>query len=114
PTRRSSDLASWLPMMLDVCDQAAHLYRSERRIPLERLPSHAFTEQCVISFESDEKTLFRMHDYFADLGIWVSDAYHSDGADSWSGIDLMNDLGVSQEHQEKLMGANARGMYGIE
>jgi hypothetical protein len=26
----------------------------------------------------------------------------------------MNDLGVSQEHQEKLMGANARGMYGIE
>lgn len=106
--------ASWLPMMLDVCDQAAGLYRSERRIPLDRLPSDAFREQCVISFESDEKTLFRMHDYFADLGIWASDAYHSDGADAWSGIDLMNDLGVSQEHQEKLMGANARSMYGIE
>jgi predicted TIM-barrel fold metal-dependent hydrolase len=106
--------ASWLPMMLDVCDQAVNMYRRVRTYPLSRLPSEAFQAQCVLSFESDESPVFRMHDLFADIGIWASDAYHSDGADAWSALDLMEKLSVPADAEKKLMGDNARRFYGID
>jgi hypothetical protein len=106
--------SSWLPSLLDHCDRLFKLYANERRIKSNRLPSEAFHEQCFIAFESDESPTFRQWDRFENIGIWSSDAYHHDGADSWSAIEEMNQAGVPVEVQAKLLGGNARRAYGIE
>ena len=56
----------------------------------------------------------RQWEAFEDIGIWASDAYHHDGADSWSAIREMQEVGVPEAVQAKLMGGNARRLYGIE
>ncbi len=83
--------ASWLPELLEHCDRLFKLYANERRIRADRLPSEAFAEQCFIAFESDEDPVFRQWDTFEQTGVWSSDAYHHDGADSWSAIRQMDE-----------------------
>jgi hypothetical protein len=78
------------------------------------LPSEAFKAQSVISFESDEMGVFQQWQDFENIGIWASDAYHHDGADSWSAMRNMAEAGVPQNVWEKLLGANASSWYGIE
>ncbi len=106
--------AGWLPMLLEECDKAVQLYKSERRLPISRPPSQSFMDHCFIAFERDEKLVYLQHALFENIGIWSSDVYHADGADAWSAIRAMDKLGVSQEVQAKLMGGNARRMYRIE
>jgi predicted TIM-barrel fold metal-dependent hydrolase len=106
--------AGWLPALLEHCDRLWTLYASERKIRSERLPSEAFAQQCFISFESDEDPVFRQWDWFENTGLWASDAYHHDGADSWSALRRMQAAGTPAEVRTKLLGANARRMYGIE
>jgi predicted TIM-barrel fold metal-dependent hydrolase len=106
--------AEWLPYTLETCDRLYKLYANERPTKGDRLPSEAFYEQCVISFESDEIGVFRQASAFENIGIWASDAYHHDGADSWSAMRNMTAAGVSEDAQAKLLGSNARKMYGIE
>ena len=106
--------ATWLPSLLEHWDRLFRLYRNERALKTDRLPSEAFREQCFIAFESDEVPVFRQWDFFADWGVWSSDAYHHDGSDSWSAIRAMREAGVPEEVQAKLLGANARRMYGVE
>ena len=57
---------------------------------------------------------FRQWDRYEDVGIWSSDAYHHDGADAWSAMREMNAVGVPDTVQAKLLGENARRMYGID
>ena len=106
--------AEWLPYTLATCDRLYKLYARERDGAGDRLPSEAFAEQCVISFESDEHGVFEQWDEYADTGIWASDAYHHDGADVWSAMRNMTKAGVPAAAQEKLLGGNARRWYGIE
>jgi uncharacterized protein len=106
--------ATWLPELLEHCDRLFKLYANERLIKSDRLPSEAFAAQCFIAFESDEEPVLRQWDRFADTGIWSSDCYHHDGSDSWSAIRAMRDAGVPAEAQAKMLGGNARRMYGIE
>jgi len=106
--------SQWLPYMLETCDRLFKLYRNERRVKADRLPSEAFYEQCVISFESDEEPTMVQWDRFDEIGIWASDCYHHDGADAWSAIRAMRRLDVPEDTQERLMGGNARRVYGIE
>jgi predicted TIM-barrel fold metal-dependent hydrolase len=106
--------AEWLPYTLASCDRLFKLYARERGTPSDRLPSEAFHEQCVISFESDEVGVFRQWKHFAKIGIWASDAYHHDGADSWSAMRNMTECGVPDDVQADLLGGNARRFYGIE
>jgi hypothetical protein len=68
----------------------------------------------VVSFESDEVGVFRQWEQYENIAIWASDAYHHDGADSWSAIRNMDAAGVPTEAQAKLLGENARKIYGIE
>jgi uncharacterized protein len=105
---------SWLPQLLDHWDRLFRLYANERLLKTDRLPSEAFYAQCFIAFESDETPVFRQWDRFENVGVWSSDAYHHDGADSWSAIREMNAAGVPDGVQAKLLGANARRMYGID
>ena len=58
--------------------------------------------------------MFRQWERFEKIGIWASDAYHHDGADSWSAMREMTECGVPEEVQAKLLGGNARRIYGIE
>jgi predicted TIM-barrel fold metal-dependent hydrolase len=106
--------STWLPQLLDHWDRLFKLYANERALKTDRLPSEAFYQQCFIAFESDETPTFRQWDRFADVGVWSSDAYHHDGADSWSAIREMHAAGVPEDVQAKLLGGNARRMYGIE
>ena len=106
--------ASWLPEMLDHCDRLFKLYANERLIKSDRLPSEAFGQQCYIAFESDEEPVFQQWDRYEDIAVWSSDAYHHDGSDSWSAIRYMDDAGTPKAVQAKLLGGNARRMYGIE
>jgi predicted TIM-barrel fold metal-dependent hydrolase len=106
--------AEWLPYTLKSCDRLFKLYARERGSTGDRLPSEAFHEQCVISFESDETGVFRQWKHFQRIGIWASDAYHHDGADSWSAMRNMTECGVPEGVQADLLGGNARRFYGIE
>jgi uncharacterized protein len=106
--------STWLPQLLDHWDRLFKLYANERTMKTDRLPSEAFYQQCWIAFESDETPTFRQWDRFEDVGLWSSDAYHHDGADSWSAIREMRKAEVPAAVQAKLLGANARRMYGIE
>jgi hypothetical protein len=106
--------SQWLVYLLETCDRLFKLYKNERKVSASRLPSEAFKEQCAISFESDETGTFRQWREYEDIGIWASDAYHHDGADAWSAIREMRNVGVPEETQAKIMGANARRFYGIE
>jgi hypothetical protein len=106
--------AEWLPYFLESCDRLWKLYRNERGYSGDRLPSEAFKQQSVISFESDETGVFEQWPDFENVGIWASDAYHHDGADVWSAMRNMSGAGVPEAVQHKLLGANAAGWYGIE
>jgi hypothetical protein len=106
--------AEWLVYALETCDRIFRLYANERPAHAKRLPSEAFHEQCVISFESDEMGVFRQWQDYQNIGIWASDAYHHDGADSWSAIRNMTHAGVPEPVQARLLGENARRAYGIE
>lgn len=106
--------AEWLPYFLDTCDRNFKLYARERGQMKNRLPSEAFYDQCVISFESDEDGVFQQFEQYENIGIWASDAYHHDGADVWSAMRRMDAAGVTAEAMEKLLGGNARRWYGIE
>ena len=77
-------------------------------------PWEVFYSQCHIAFESDEELTFRMWDLFEDIGLWSSDMPHLDASDVWEAIDKMNKRGVPQAAQEKMLGGNARSLYGIE
>jgi predicted TIM-barrel fold metal-dependent hydrolase len=106
--------AQWLPYVLESCDRTFRLYANQYESGRDRLPSEAFYEQCVISFESDEMAVFRQWEQFDTVGIWASDAYHHDGADSWSAMRNMTASGVPDEVQARLLGENARRFYGID
>jgi predicted TIM-barrel fold metal-dependent hydrolase len=106
--------AAWLPVILEACDKAALLHRNEMRTPLKHLPSETFLERCIISFESDETDVYRMWDYFENIGVWASDQYHPDAEDAWEAIEELEAHGVPAAVQAKLMGSNAAKAYGIE
>ena len=106
--------AAWLPELLEHCDLLVKLYANERKTPLKRLPSEAFYDQCMISFEADEELVFRTYKKFEDIGVWASDSYHPDAEDVWEAIRHMERAGVPHSAQAKMLGANARRFYGIE
>ena len=107
--------AEWLPYMLESCDRLFKLYASERGSTGDRLPSEAFHEQCVISFESDETGVFRQWERLSrTIGIWASDAYHHDGADSWSAMRNMTECGVPEEVQASCSAATPAASTAIE
>jgi predicted TIM-barrel fold metal-dependent hydrolase len=51
---------------------------------------------------------------FQDVAICSSDYPHHDAEDAWDGLHYMAEFNVLAAAQRKLMGENARRLYGIE
>ena len=73
-----------------------------------------FYKQCFIAFESDEMITLRLWDLFENIALWSSDMPHLDASDVWEAIDHMDKYKVPQSAREKMLGGNARRLYGIE
>jgi predicted TIM-barrel fold metal-dependent hydrolase len=110
--------ASWLPLILEKCEGYLKLnrYVLDAANPPVQIgdPWEVFNRQCYIAFESDEDTVFRMWDLYEDIALWSSDMPHHDAADVWEAIDGMAKRGVPESAQAKMLGGNARRLYGIE
>src|SRR5262249_15770823 len=77
-------------------------------------PVEVFTERCFIGSESDETMVYRLWDVFQDVAIWSSDYPHHDAEDAWDALHHMTELDVPAKAQQKLLGENARRLYGID
>ena len=104
--------SSWLPLVLEKAETYLDLYKHLG----EKIgnPHEVFYKSCFIAFESDEEMTFRLWDLFENIGLWSSDMPHLDASDVWEAIDHMNKWKVPQAVQEKMLGGNARRLYGIE
>jgi len=103
---------SWLPLVLEKAETYLDLYQHLG----EEIgnPHEVFYKNCHIAFESDEVMALRLWDLFENIGLWSSDMPHLDASDAWEAIDNMTKWSVPQTVQEKLLGGNARRLYGIE
>ena len=106
--------ASWLPLVLSRASNFSNLYAFQRDNRPIRDPREAFHERCFIGFESDETLVYRLWDEFEDIAIWSSDYPHHDAEDAWDGLSHMKEFDVPVAAQQKLLGGNARRLYGIE
>jgi len=107
--------ATWLPMVLGRSRNFLDLYAFQRgRETTIADPSETFYRRCFIAFESDEEPVYRMWDLYENVGIWSSDYPHHDAEDVWDALEAMAKFGVPEPVQRKLLGENARRLYGIE
>jgi predicted TIM-barrel fold metal-dependent hydrolase len=106
--------ASWLPLVLARAANFSNLFAFQRNNRPLRDPVELFRERCFIGFESDETLVYRLWDLFEDIAIWSSDYPHHDAEDAWDGLHHMAEHQVPPAVQKKLLGDNARRLYGIE
>src|SRR5438445_760232 len=107
--------ATWLPMVLGRSRNFLDLYAFQRgRETSIADPSETFYRRCFIAFESDEEPVYRMWDLYENVGIWSSDYPHHDAEDVWDALEAMAKFAVPEPVQRKLLGENARRLYGIE
>jgi Amidohydrolase len=78
--------------------------------PRCEIPSRCST----IAFEGDEESVYRIWDHYENVGLWSSDYPHHDAEDAWEALELMERHKVPGAVQRKLLGENARRLYGIE
>ncbi len=105
--------ASWLPLVLGRSRNFLDLFAFQRSRTIKD-PYEVFYERCFIGFESGEEPVYRMWDLFENVAIWSSDYPHHDAEDAWEALDLMAKHKVPPEAQRKMLGENARRLYGIE
>jgi predicted TIM-barrel fold metal-dependent hydrolase len=106
--------ASWLPLILARSSNFSNLFAFQRDNRVIRDPVEVFNARCSIGFESDETLVYRLWDVFQDVALWSSDYPHHDAEDAWEALEHMAALGVPAAVQRKLLGENARRLYGIE
>lgn len=105
--------ATWLPLVLARSRNFLDLYAFQRAKAV-RDPSDTFYGQCFIAFEGDEEPVYRMWDLYEHVGLWSSDYPHHDAEEAWEALELMNKHNVPARVQQKLLGENARRLYGID
>jgi predicted TIM-barrel fold metal-dependent hydrolase len=106
--------ASWLPLILARSANFSNLFAFQRDNRPIKDPIEIFHERCFIGFESDELLVYRLWDMFEDIAIWSSDYPHHDAEDAWDGLHHMKEYDVPESVQKKMLGENARRLYGIE
>jgi hypothetical protein len=106
--------ASWLPLILARSSNFSNLFAFQRNNRPIKDPVESFGQRCYIGFESDEFLVYRLWDLFKDTAIWSSDYPHHDAEDAWDGLYHMEEYKVPEDVQRKMLGENARKLYGIE
>lgn len=117
PTLKAAVLesnASWLPLILARSSNFSNLFAFQRNNRPIKDPVESFGQRCYIGFESDEFLVYRLWDLFKDIAIWSSDYPHHDAEDAWDGLYHMEEYKVPEDVQKKMLGENARKLYGIE
>jgi hypothetical protein len=77
-------------------------------------PSETFYRRCFIAFEGDAETVYRLWDLDDTAGLWSPDYPHHDAEDAWEDLALMARHGVPEAAEKRLLGDNARRLYGID
>jgi hypothetical protein len=77
-------------------------------------PYETFYRRCFVAFEGDEETVYRLWDLYDTVGLWSSDYPHHDAEDAWEALELMAKHNVPEATQQRLLGDNARRLYGID
>jgi predicted TIM-barrel fold metal-dependent hydrolase len=105
--------ATWLPLVLGRSRNFLDLYAFQRG-PRVADPYETFYRRCFIAFEGDEETVYRLWDLYDTVGLWSSDYPHHDAEDAWEALELMAKHNVPEATQRRLLGDNARRLYGID
>jgi len=105
--------ATWLPLVLGRSRNFLDLYAFQRG-PKVADPYETFYQRCFIAFEGDEETVYRLWDLYDTVGLWSSDYPHHDAEDAWEALELMAKHNVPEATQQRLLGDNARRLYGID
>jgi predicted TIM-barrel fold metal-dependent hydrolase len=58
--------------------------------------------------------VYRLWDLYDTVGLWSSDYPHHDAEDAWEALELMAKHSVPEATQRRLLGDNARRLYGID
>jgi predicted TIM-barrel fold metal-dependent hydrolase len=106
--------ATWLPLVLARSRNFLDLYAFQRGTKRVRDPYETFYDRCFIAFEGDEAPVYRMWDLYENVGLWSSDYPHHDAEDAWEALALMDKHNVPAHVQRKLLGENARRLYGVD
>jgi predicted TIM-barrel fold metal-dependent hydrolase len=105
--------ATWLPLVLGRSRNFLDLYAFQRG-PKVADPVETFYRRCSIAFEGDEETVYRLSDLYDTVGLWSSDYPHHDAEDAWEAMELMAKHNVPEATRQRLLGGNARRLYGID
>jgi len=105
--------ATWLPLVLARSKNFLDLYAFQRG-PVIKDPYESFYRNCFIAFEGDEEPVYRMWNLYENVGLWSSDYPHHDAEDAWEAMELMERHQVPPTVRTKLLGENARRLYGID
>jgi len=104
----------WVPYWLERLDHHVACYGGYA--PEMRLtPSEYFGRQCWISFEGDERTLPILAPVVgADRIVWGSDYPHADSTFPGAAAELRETIApLDPDSQAKILGSNARVLYGL-
>jgi predicted TIM-barrel fold metal-dependent hydrolase len=104
----------WVPFWLERLDEQAETFGGFCPDMVER-PSDYFARQCFISYEIDEATLPALLPFIGeDRVVWGSDYPHHDATFPGAVDALRSTLApLLPRAQAKVLGLNARGLYGL-
>jgi len=105
--------ATWLPLVLARSRNFLDLYAFQRAKAVAD-PYETFYRRCFIAFEGDEDAVYRMWNLYENVGLWSSDYPHHDAEDAWEALEHLAKHNVPDHVQRKLLGDNARRLYGID
>jgi hypothetical protein len=71
-------------------------------------------DRCESPVDIEQQRILAREVTGAEMLMWSSDYPHHDAEDVWESLRHMAELGVPAEAQRKLLGENARRLYGIE
>jgi len=104
--------SSWLTLALEKSE--TYLWLSFQAIPVSLEPEHVFfSRPSLISFDSWETSVAKLHDVYGKVGAWASRYPHHDTTDAFEAIAMLERHDVPAEVVAALMGGNASRLYGI-
>jgi predicted TIM-barrel fold metal-dependent hydrolase len=105
----------WLPYWLDRMDGHWETWRA--RLPqVKRRPSEAFRQQCFVSMDTDDHGALTLLERLGDENlVWASDYPHTDATFPGAVAETLELLsGIPEASLRRVLGDNARRLYGIE